>query len=135
MRIRSTWCWRAMLIGAFLCANGIPAGSQGQEQHVVPQAELKKDAAAATEVRHTDEAAVRSLLSSAQGQKALQSANLDMKQVNKALAQLSDEDLAKLADKSRQAQKDFAAGNVSDHELILILVIVVAVLIIVLAVR
>ena len=46
-----------------------------------------------------------------------------------------DEDVAKLAEKSRQAQKDFAAGHLSDRDLLWIILIIVAVLIIALAVR
>jgi hypothetical protein len=135
MRIRSTWCWRAMLIGALVGANGFPARSQDKSQHVVPLEDLKKDVASAAQVRHADEAAIKSLLSSEQGQKALKSANLDLKQVDKAVGQLSDEDLAKLAEKSRQAQKDFAAGTLSDRDLLWIILIIVAVLIVALAVR
>ena len=97
--------------------------------------ELKKDAARPAELRQSDEAAVRSLLSAENGEKALKSANLDLQKVDKAVSQLSDEDLAKLAEKSRQAQKDFAAGRLSDRDLLWIILIIVAVLIIALALR
>jgi hypothetical protein len=102
---------------------------------VVTLDELKKDAARPAEVRQADEAAVRNLLSSENGQKALKSANLGFEKVDKAVSQLSDEDVAKLAEKSRQAQKDFAAGHLSDRDLLWIILIIVAVLIIALAVR
>jgi UPF0716 family protein affecting phage T7 exclusion len=51
------------------------------------------------------------------------------------VSQLSDADLAKLAERSREAQKDFAAGHLSDRDLLWIILIIVAVLIIALAVR
>lgn len=137
MRICASWCSRAMLVGTFLGLTlaGTPAKSQGQDQHVVTLDELKKDAAQPAEMRHANEAAVKDFLSSEQAQRALKSANLDLKQVDKAVGQLSDEDLAKLADRSRQAQKDFAAGTLSDRDLLWIILIIVAVLIIALAVR
>ena len=136
MRICATWCSRALVFSTLLCMAGIPLQSQGQEkQHVVSLDELKKDAARPAEVRQADEAAVRNLLSTENGQKALKSANLDLQRVDKAVSQLSDEDLAKLAEKSRQAQKDFAAGRLSDRDLLWIILIIVAVLVLALALR
>jgi len=136
MRICATWCLRALVIFTLLCLAGIPSRTLGQEkQHVVSLDELKKDAARPAEIRQADEAAVRNLLSSVSGQKALKSANLDLPKVDKAVSQLSDEDLAKLAERSRQAQKDFAAGTLSDRDLLWIILIIVAILIVALAVR
>lgn len=136
MRIRATLCSRALVLGALFCLAGFPSRIQGQEQqHVVSLDELKKDAAKPAEVRQNDEAAVRNLLSSEPAQKALKSSNLDLERIDKAVGQLSDEDLRKLAEKSRQAQKDFAAGRLSDRDLLWIILIIVAVLIIALAVR
>jgi len=136
MRICATWCSRALVISTLLCLAGIPARSQGQDkQHVVSLDELKKDAASPSEVRQADEAAVRNLLSSENGQKALKSASLDLKKVDQAVSQLNDEDLSKLAQRSRQAQNDFAAGHLSDRDLLWIILIIVAVLIVALAVR
>jgi hypothetical protein len=114
----------------------MPSRIQGQDkQHVVSLDELKKDAASPSEVRQADEAAVRNLLSSENGQKALKSASLDLKKVDQAVGQLNDEDLSKLAQRSRQAQNDFAAGHLSDRDLLWIILIIVAVLIVALAVR
>lgn len=136
MRICAAWCSRALVFGALLCLAGIPSRSQGQEkQHVVSLDELKKDATRPAEARQADESAVRNLLSSESGQKALKSASLDLQKVDTAVSQLDDEDLAKLAERSRQAQKDFAAGKLSDRDLLWIILIIVAVLIIALAVR
>lgn len=136
MRICAAWCSRALAFGALLCLAGIPSRSQGQEkQHVVSLDELKKDATRPAEARQADESAVRNLLSSESGQKALKSANLDLQKVDTAVSQLGDEDLAKLAERSRQAQKDFAAGKLSDRDLLWIILIIVAVLIVALAVR
>lgn len=138
MRICASWCLRAMLIGALVgftfTLAGTPARAQGKD-HVVTSDELKRDAAQPGEARHANEAAVKDLLSSAQAQKALKSSNVDLQQVDRAVSQLSDEDLAKLAERSREAQKDFAAGRLSDRDLLWIILIIVAVLIVALAVR
>ena len=137
MRIRASWCSRAMVVGALLgwSLAGTPAKSQAQDQHVVTLDELKKDAAGPAEIRHANEAAIKEFLSSQQAQQALKSANLGLKQVDKAVGQLSDADLAKLAERSRHAQSDFAAGKLSDRDLLWIILIIVGVLVLALALR
>jgi len=65
----------------------------------------------------------------------LKSVNLDYQKVDKAVGQLSDEDLAKLAARSRQAQSDFAAGRISDRDLLWIIVIAIGIIVLVVALR
>jgi hypothetical protein len=48
---------------------------------------------------------------------------------------LNDEDLAKLAERSRKAQNDFAAGRISDRDLLWIIVIALAIIVLALALR
>jgi hypothetical protein len=70
----------------------------------------------------------RRLLTSEPGQKALRSANIEYAKVDKAVGQLSDEDIAKLAGRSRQVEKDFAAGSLSDRDLLIIVIIAVLII-------
>ena len=121
-------------VAALFVAAGIPARAQDR-QHVVSLSDLSKDAARPSQTRQADEEAVRTLLSSDQGQKALRSAKIDYQKVDKAVGQLSDEDLAKLAERSRQAQADFAAGRISDRDLLWIIVIALAIIVLALALR
>jgi replicative DNA helicase len=121
-------------IAALFVAAEIPARAQ-EQQHVVSLSELSKDAARPAQTRQVNEEAVRTLLSSDQGQKALKSAKLDYQKVDKAVGQLSDEDLAKLAERSRQAQTDFAAGRISDRDLLWIILIAIAIIVLALALR
>jgi hypothetical protein len=134
MHFRVKMCALMLGIAAVLGSAGIPARAQ-DNHHVVSLSDLNKDAARPAQTRQSNEEAVRSLLSSEPGQKALKTANIDYQKVDKAVGQLSDEDLAKLAERSRKAQNDFAAGNVSDRDLLWIILIIVAVLIVALAVR
>ncbi len=129
---RSKWCGRIL---ALILLGGVamtPARLQAQDKHVVSSQELSKDAARPAETRGANEAALRQLFSSEQAQQALKSANLDYGKVDKAVAQLSDEDLAKLATRSRQVQGNFAAGSragsLSDRDLLIIIVIAVLVI-------
>jgi uncharacterized membrane protein YdfJ with MMPL/SSD domain len=110
-----------------------PERALGQDkQHVVSLDELKKDAARPAQTRQADEAAVRELLSSEAGHEALKSAKVDYQRVDKAIGQLSDEDLSKVAQRSRQAESDFAAGGM--RSTLIIAIVLVVILIIVLAI-
>jgi len=128
------------MLGVAVCvgAGVSPARTQAQEkqQHVLTLDELKKQAARPAETRQANADAIRHLLSSDAGQKALKSAEVDYQRVDKAVGQLSDEELAKLADRSRRAENDFAAGLISAKTLAyIILATVVIVVIIVLVSR
>ena len=118
------------LIAALLIAAQNAAWARDQ-QHVVSLTDLSKDAAGAAQTRRSDEDVVRTLLSSEQGQKALKSAHIDYERVDKAVSQLSDEELARLAQRSRQAQADFAAGRLSNGAIIAIVALVAAAIILV----
>ncbi len=113
---------------------GTPAGAQ-DKQHVVSLNDLNKDAARPAQTRQSNEEAVRTLLSSDQAQKALKSANLDYQRVDKAVGQLNDEDLAKLAERSRHAQSDFAAGRISDRDMLWIILIALGIIVLAIALR
>jgi|ERR1700720_3992420 hypothetical protein len=124
-----------MLAFAALASLASTAAAAQEQHHVVSSGELRQDAAQPAQTRHANEQAVRSLLSSDAGQKALKSSGVDYQKVDRAVGQLNDEDLGKLARRSQQAQSDFAAGRLSDRDLLWIILIIVAVLIVALAVR
>ena len=134
MHFRVRICVPALALALLCVGAGASAGAQ-DNQHVVSLSDLKKDAAQPVQTRQSNEEAVRSLFSSETGQKALKSANLDYQKVDKAVGQLSDEDLARLAARSRQAQSDFAAGRISDRDLLWIIVIALAVIVLAIALR
>jgi hypothetical protein len=127
--------WLASMLGLAMCvgAGVSQARAQVQEKqhHVVTLDELNKQTARPAETREANESAVRHLLSSDEGQKALKSANVDYQRVDKAIAQLSDEELARLADRSRQAESDFAAGLISAKTLAYIILATVVIVVII----
>ncbi|HXN50653.1 MAG TPA: hypothetical protein VN943_01860 [Candidatus Acidoferrum sp.] len=134
MNVRVRLC--ALMLGMTACMGAAvsPAREQVQEkqQHVVALDELNKQAARLAETRQVNENAVRHLLSSDAGQKALKSANVAYQRVDKAIGQLSDQELARLADRSRQAESDFAAGFISPKTLayIILAIVVIAVIVV-----
>lgn len=121
-------------LAALFMAAEVPVRGQ-DPQHVVSLSDLNKDASRPARTRQANEDAVRTLLSSEQGQKALKSAKLDYQKVDKAVGQLSDGDLAKLAERSRQAQADFAAGRISDRDMLWIILIALGIIVLAVALR
>ncbi len=105
------------------------------QNHVVSSSAIQKDVAAASASRQKNLAQVESFLSSPEAQRAIKSAHINYQQVKNAVRQLSNDDLARLAARSEKAQKDFAAGRISDRDLIIILVGVAALILIIVAVR
>jgi len=134
MHFRVKMCVSMLAIAAVFGLAGIPARAQ-DKQHVVSLSDLNKDAARPAQTRQANEEAVRTLLSSDQAQKALKSAKLDYQKVDKAVGQLSDGDLAKLAERSRQAQNDFAAGRISDRDMLWIILIAIGIIVLAVALR
>ena len=121
-------------LAALFVAAEAPARAQ-EKQHVVSLSDLSKDATRPAQTRQANEEAVRTLLSSEQGQKALKSRKLDYEKVDKAIGQLSDEDVARLAERSRQAQADFAAGRISDRDMLWIILIALGIIVLAVALR
>jgi nitric oxide reductase activation protein len=125
--------WALAMVLALSVAGGAAWGQQNQ--HIVSLDELDKDSASPAETRQANEAAIRQVLSSEAGQKVLQSAKIDYTKVDQAVGQLSDEDVAKLAERSRGVQQDFAAGSLTDRDLLVILIIALLVIVLIAALR
>jgi hypothetical protein len=129
---------RVLGFALVFCAAQGPARLQAQENHVVSVDEMNRDSAAVAQTRQANEAAVRQIFSSELAQKALKDAHIDYAKVDKAVAQISDEDLAKLAERSRHVQSDFSAGragSLSDRDLLVILIIALLVILLAVALR
>jgi hypothetical protein len=123
----------ASTLGLAVCLGTAVLPMRAQEkagQHVVTAEELSQKTAQPASTRQANEDAVRHLLSSEEGQKALKSASVDYQRVDKAIGQLSDEEVAKLADRSRQAESDFAAGFLSPKTLAYIILAIVVIVVI-----
>lgn len=138
MNVCGKWCGRALAVILLACFAVTPARVQAQDRHVVSSQELSKETARPAETRGANEAALRQLFSSEQAQQALKSASIDYSRVDKAVGQLSDQDLEKLAARSRQAQNNFAAGrggSLSDRDLLIIIIIAVLVIALVAVLR
>ncbi len=103
--------------------------------HVVSRADLQKETVAATETRKHNLETISQVLSSQTAQKLVKSAHMDPAQVKTAVSSLSEKELAQLASKADKAQADFAAGKLSDRDLIFIILGIAALVLIVVAVQ
>jgi len=129
--------WRAveflfvLLLGVVLA---IPRDALAQN-HVVSSSDIQKDVAAASASRQQNLAQLGNFLSSPEAQQAMKTAHINYQEVRNAVRQLNDDDLARLSARSAKAQKDFAAGKLSDRDLIIILLAIAALILIIVAVR
>jgi hypothetical protein len=119
-----------VLVAFFL----VPADLAAQS-HVVTPADLQKEVMAASQARQRNLEAVQQFLSTPTAEKAMKSAQVDPQQVRTAVSTLSDQELAQLAARADKAQADFAAGRISDRDLIIIILAIVALVLIIIAVR
>ena len=104
-------------------------------QAPVSPSELREAVAAAAATRQKNLDDVRSFFSSEPARAALKSGQVDYQKVEKAVATLSPEELARLALRTNQLQKDFAAGALTNQELTYIVIALgTAVLVLVLVV-
>ncbi len=122
----------AVLAAAFAVPQ--PMAAQNAN-HVVSPGDLNKAAQDATHARQQNIDTLRGFLSSPKAEKALEQAHMNPVEVQNAVVGLSDQELAQLAARANKAQNDFAAGNMSDHDLLIILVAVAVIILIIVAVR
>lgn len=110
------------------------AGAQAPD-HLVSSQDLHQAARQATQNREQNEKTLRDFLSSPEAQKALDSAHMNPQQVQSAVAGLNDHELSQLAARAQNAQNEFAAGSLTDHDLLVILICIAALLLIIVAVH
>jgi hypothetical protein len=111
-----------------------PAGAYAgpsQTDHLVSPENMQNQLvnSAASRQKNIDE--VRSFLSSPVAEQAMRDAHYNPEQVQRAVSTLSDQELASLAARSRDAQQKFAAGGLTKTELGLIAIAFVVVIIVI----
>ncbi len=119
---------------AVVCAVLAAPLALAAQDHVVPPLELRKDVREASAVRQRNADQLRAFLNSDLARQATAAARLDSAKIDRAIASLSDQELAALAAKSGQIQNDFAAGSLTSTQVTYIifgaiLIIVVAIVV------
>lgn len=134
MKIGTSLVLKFAFISLFSAFLAIPQSAHAQD-HVVPPSDLQKDVSAVSTTRQKNLAQVEDFLSSSAAQQAMKSAHINPEQVKNAIPQMGDDELAQLSARSEKAQKDFAAGRISDRDLLIILVGVAVLILIIVAVH
>ena len=130
------WCsLRVLLACFFVSLFAIAPQNLAAQTHVVSSSDLQQATVATSQARQNNIAALNQFFSLPAAQKALQDAHMDMTQVKSGIASLSDAELAKLATRANNAQRDFAAGSLTDHMLLLIVLAIAVIIIIIVAVK
>ncbi|PYU31239.1 MAG: hypothetical protein DMG28_15940 [Acidobacteria bacterium] len=133
MSLKFQSCLCTLLILILVVTFTAPQNALAQE-HVVSPADLHRDILAAAQAREGNQDKVLKFFSSDQAKKALQSANLPYERVQKAVSQLSDEELARLAARTEKVRKDFAAGALTNQQITYIIIALATALIVVIIV-
>ncbi len=131
-RLSSRVALAFLLAGIFSVSQNLLAETAS---HIVNPAELQRAVIRAANARQENLNTVQQFVSSERAQQALKSAHMNPEQVKQAVATLDDAELAQLASRAQKAQTDFAAGTLSDRDLIIILVAIAALILIIVAVR
>lgn len=127
---------RALTAAVLAAAFTVPPTMLAQApDHLVSPSALQQAAVNASRARQQNVETLQKFLSSPEAQKALESAGINPREVNKAVAGLSDQELAQFAQRANKAQSDFAAGDINDRDLLIILVAIAALILIIVAVR
>lgn len=125
----------AVLISCILVTLLAVPPSLRAQQHAVSSTDIRKELVKTTQTRRQNRDKVKELFSSKVAQKALKRAGMDPAQVKAGISTLSDAELAQLASRADTAQHDFAAGTLSDRDLLIIIVGIAALILIIVAVR
>jgi len=113
-----------------LCATSILA-----QTHVVSQADIHKELVNAAQTRQQNLEKVKGLFSSGETRKAMEAAQISPERIDAAVKTLSDEELARLAARADKLDQDFAAGRLSDRDLLIVILGLAALLLIIVAAR
>jgi hypothetical protein len=124
------------LTASALAVFAIPQSMLAQTaDHLVSPSELQKAAVGASEQRQQNLDTLKAFLSSDKAAEAIKNAHMDPQKVTNAVASLNDQELAQLATRATNAQKNFAAGTLGERDLLIILVAIAVIILVIVAVR
>jgi hypothetical protein len=113
----------------------VPTNLMAETSHLVSPSDLQKEAVTVSQTRQRNIATVQEFLTGARAEKAMRSVHADPSQIRAGVASLNDQELAQLANKAANADRDFAAGHLSTLDDVLIIAAIVVIIIIVVATR
>jgi Flp pilus assembly protein TadB len=118
-----------LVSGVLITCLAFPSSLLAQTQ-VVSQAEIHKELVNNAQTRQKNLEKAKQLFSLDMGRKSGES-----ERINAAVSKLSDAELAQMASRADKLQQDFAAGRLSDRDLLLIVLGIAALILVIVAVR
>ena len=131
----SSWRFCRVAITSVLVMGFVVQPALPSQTHVVSPSDLRQEAVAATRTRKQNVETITSFLSSPAAEKALRAVHMEPTRVTGSVSLLSDQELADLASRADKAQADFAAGALTERDLLLIVLGLAALILIIVAVR
>jgi hypothetical protein len=131
---RAQWV-RIFVASVLTILFAVPTNLVAETSHLVSPSDLQKEAISVSQTRQRNIETVRGFLTGERAEKAMLSVHADPAQVRAAVATLSDQELAQLASRATNAERDFAAGHLTRLDGLLIIAAVVLVIVIVVATR
>jgi hypothetical protein len=119
-----------ILILATTITFSLPRDLWALDEHVVSSDELQRSILIAAQERQEKIARIQQFFATEPGTHILKQAGVTSTQIERAVPQLSDQELTQLSLKTDAVQQDFA-GGMTDHELVTVLIIVLLVVAIV----
>jgi hypothetical protein len=127
------WQSVRLLAASFLLT--LAATSILAQTHVVSQVDIHEELVNTAKTRQKNLEKTMRLFSSEETRKALEEAKISPEKVDTAISMLSDEELARLASRADKLDQDFAAGRLSDRDLLIVILGAAALILIVVAAR
>lgn len=134
MKLLGNRSLRTALSCLLVMSLGVTQLAAAPAQVVTPQ-ELQAAISQASRGREQARANVMSFLSTPQAERAMRLAKVDGNLVKNAVSDLNEEELAQLSAKAVRAQADFAAGRLTERDLLWVLVGIAALILVIVAVR
>lgn len=98
------------------------------QDHLVSPTQLQQQMDAASAARQQNINTLTHFLSTPAATRAMRSRGIDPVQVENAIPNLSNAELASLSARATKAQQDFAAGSLSNNDLLIIILVLVVVI-------
>ena len=125
-----TRAFAAVALASFLAIPALRAQQSAQASHLVSPEQLQQQVQHASATRQAAIDNLTRFLSTPAAEKAMRDAKVDPVQVRTAIPTLSSQELANLSQRATNAQQAFAAGTLSNNDLLIIILILVVVILV-----
>ncbi len=120
---------------AFMLLLVCSVSTLASNDHLVQPSDLKHALEKNSEMRKANIQKLQGFFKTEMAQKALKNSRLDSQRIEKAIPFLTDEELARLAVQSAQAQSDFTAGALNNQQITYILIALATAVIVLILVK